>query len=229
MTQKKVAVLGLGITGLATVNYLVTEGYSVTVFDTRDNPPSEDKLTADVILFKGKLCGETLSLFPLIISSPGIALATPALQFAINAGSEVIGDIELFARKLKTSAYQHAKCVTITGSNGKSTVTDLLGEVAVESGCKVAVGGNIGIPALELLSPEVELYILELSSFQLETTRSLNADIATILNVSEDHLDRYNSYQHYTETKHLIYQQAKVALYNSEDSLTAPLNTSKAS
>ncbi|MCP4326671.1 MAG: UDP-N-acetylmuramoyl-L-alanine--D-glutamate ligase, partial [Alteromonadales bacterium] len=181
------------------------------------------------ILIKGKLCGESLTLFPLIVSSPGIALATPALQFAINAGCEVIGDIELFARKLKTSAYQHAKCVTITGSNGKSTVTDLLGEMAVASGCKVAVGGNIGIPALDLLSPEVELYILELSSFQLETTRSLHADIATILNISEDHLDRYNSYQHYTETKHLIYQQAKVALYNSEDSLTTPQNTSKAS
>jgi len=227
MSHTKVAVLGLGITGLATVNYLVTEGYSVTVFDTRFKPPGEDKLTADVALIKGELCGESLTAFPLIISSPGIALATPALQVATNAGCEVIGDIELFARKLKTAAYQHAKCVTITGSNGKSTVTDLLGEMAIESGCKVAVGGNIGIPALDLLSPDIELYILELSSFQLETTTSLNADIATILNVSEDHLDRYNSYQHYIDTKHLIYQQAKVALYNSEDPLTFPRDLNK--
>jgi len=227
MSHTKVAVLGLGITGLATVNYLVTEGYSVTVFDTRFKPPGKDKLTADVALIKGELCGESLTAFPLIISSPGIALATPALQVATNAGCEVIGDIELFARKLKTAAYQHAKCVTITGSNGKSTVTDLLGEMAIESGCKVAVGGNIGIPALDLLSPDIELYILELSSFQLETTTSLNADIATILNVSEDHLDRYNSYQHYIDTKHLIYQQAKVALYNSEDPLTFPRDLNK--
>ena len=220
MAQSKVAVLGLGITGLATVNYLIKSGYQVTVFDTRVTPPGEDKLPSEVSLFKGTLCGETLSKFPLIISSPGIALSTPALQSAKAAGCNIIGDIELFAQKLKTKAYQHAKCVTITGSNGKSTVTSLLGEMAEQAGIKVAVGGNIGIPALDLLSPEVDLYILELSSFQLETTQSLNADIATILNVSEDHLDRYDSYQHYIDTKQSIYQQTKMALFNSDDPLT---------
>ncbi|PKG39631.1 UDP-N-acetylmuramoyl-L-alanine--D-glutamate ligase [Psychromonas sp. Urea-02u-13] len=218
--QKKVAVLGLGITGLASVNFLLAQGYAVSVFDTRQAPPGEDKLAPDVELIKGPLCGESLSAFTLIVSSPGIALATPALQFAIQFGCEVIGDIELFARMLKTKAYQHAKCVTITGSNGKSTVTSLLGEMAINSGVKVAVGGNIGIPALDLLSPDIDLYILELSSFQLETTYSLNADIATILNLSEDHLDRYDSYQHYIDTKHRIYEQAKIVLFNSEDSLT---------
>lgn len=227
MPQTKVAVLGLGVTGLATVNFLVAEGYSVSVFDTRDTPPGEDKLTTSVGLIKGEFCGELLSEFSLIVSSPGIALVTPALQFAINAGCEVIGDIELFARKLKSKPYQHAKCITITGSNGKSTVTSLLGEMAREAGCKVAVGGNIGIPALDLLSPEIELYILELSSFQLETTSSLDADIATILNISEDHLDRYNSYQHYIDTKQLIYQQANIALFNAQDSLTYARDTTK--
>ncbi|WP_022941088.1 UDP-N-acetylmuramoyl-L-alanine--D-glutamate ligase [Psychromonas hadalis] len=220
MQQEKVAVLGLGLTGLSTVNFLLAEGYLVSVFDTREAPPGEDKLASGVCLIKGAFCGKRLCEFSLIISSPGIALATDAVQFAIESGSEVIGDIELFARKLKTPAYQHAKCVTITGSNGKSTVTSLLGEMAVEAGCKVAVGGNIGVPALDLLCPDIKLYILELSSFQLETTRSLNADIATILNISEDHLDRYHSYQHYIETKQTIYQQAKLALFNSEDSLT---------
>ena len=220
MCKKKVAVLGLGITGLATVNFLVSEGYLVSVFDTRETPPGEDKLTSQVKLIKGKLCGQRLSEFPLIVSSPGIALATPAVQVAIRAGCNVIGDIELFAQQLKTPKYQHAKCVTITGSNGKSTVTSLLGEMAKESRCKVAVGGNIGIPALDLLSPDIELYILELSSFQLETTKSLDADVATILNVSEDHLDRYESYQHYIDTKQMIYQQSQVALFNSEDTLT---------
>ncbi|PKF62237.1 UDP-N-acetylmuramoyl-L-alanine--D-glutamate ligase [Psychromonas sp. psych-6C06] len=220
MVKQRVAVLGLGITGLASVNYLLKFGYQITVFDTRQTPPGEDKLPAQVSLIKGELCGNTLASFPLIISSPGIALSTPALQSAIQAGSEIIGDIELFARALKKAPYQHAKCVTITGSNGKSTVTSLLGEMAKQAGVKVAVGGNIGIPALELLSPDVDLYILELSSFQLETTHSLDANIATILNLSEDHLDRYDSYQHYIDTKHNIYQQAKSTLFNSEDALT---------
>lgn len=220
MSNSHVAVLGLGITGLATVNYLLASGYQVTVFDTRAMPPGEDKLASGVALIKGALCGEALVKFPLIISSPGIALATPALQFAIEAGCRVVGDIELFAQKLQTKAYQHAKCVTITGSNGKSTVTSLLGEMAREAGVNVAVGGNIGIPALDLLAPDVDLYLLELSSFQLETTRSLNADIATILNLSEDHLDRYDSYQHYIDTKQTIYPQAKIALFNQQDRLT---------
>jgi len=221
MKTLRVAVLGLGVTGLATVNYLLKTGHHVTVFDTRVAPPGEDKLAPGVTLIKGALCAEALLPFALIVSSPGIALATPALQTAIDAGCEVIGDIELFARALKTPAYQHAKCVTITGSNGKSTVTSLLGEMAQNAAVKVAVGGNIGIPALDLLSPEIDLYILELSSFQLETTRSLAADIATILNLSEDHLDRYDSYQHYVDTKQTIYQQAKIALFNQQDTLTA--------
>lgn len=220
MQKSQVAVLGLGLTGLSTVNFLLAEGYSVSVFDTRDTPPGVDKLASNVKLITGALCGQTLSAFELIISSPGIALATPAIEFALAAGCEVIGDIELFARQLKTTPYQHAKCVTITGSNGKSTVTSLLGEMANNSGVKVAVGGNIGIPALDLLAADIDLYILELSSFQLETTNSLNADIATILNLSEDHLDRYDSYQHYIDTKHLIYQQSQNVLFNSEDSLT---------
>ncbi|MCG6200360.1 UDP-N-acetylmuramoyl-L-alanine--D-glutamate ligase [Psychromonas antarctica] len=222
MSEMQVAVLGLGITGLSCVNFLRQEGYQVSVFDTRETPPGEDKLSADVKLIKGPLNGLLLANFPLIIASPGIALATPALQFASRTGCEVIGDIELFARKLKTAPYRHAKLVTITGSNGKSTVTSLLGEMALEADVNVAVGGNIGVPALDLLSPDVDLYILELSSFQLETTRSLDADIATILNVSEDHLDRYDSYQHYVQAKQLIYKQCKKALFNRDDLLTYP-------
>lgn len=222
MKHSPVAVLGLGVTGLATVNYLLREGYQVSVFDTRATPPGEDKLSAQVVLIKGPLCAQALAQFELIISSPGIALATPALQGAMAAGSRIIGDIELFALKLQSPEYQHAKCVTITGSNGKSTVTSLLGEMAKQAGVKVAVGGNIGIPALDLLSPQIDLYILELSSFQLETTSSLQADISTVLNLSEDHLDRYDSYQHYIETKLGIYAQSDIALYNSEDLLTFP-------
>lgn len=222
MTKNQVAVLGLGLTGLSTVNFLLQEGYQVTVFDTRTQPPGIDKLNSQVDLITGELNGPLLATFPLIICSPGIALATAAVSFAINSGCEVIGDIELFARKLKTAPYQQAKCVIITGSNGKSTVTSLLGEMAENSVIKVAVGGNIGIPALDLLSPEIDLYILELSSFQLETTFSLDADIAVILNISEDHLDRYDSYQHYIDTKHHIYSLAKNVLFNRDDPLTFP-------
>ena len=228
MFDKQVAVVGLGISGLSCVNFLIEEGYQVSVFDTRDNPPGSEKLNAAAKLVKGPLVGELLADFALIVASPGIALSTPALRFAAAAGSEIIGDIELFARQLKTPAYSHAKLVTITGSNGKSTVTSLLGEMAREAKIAVAVGGNIGVPALQLLSPEVELYILELSSFQLETTRSLDAHIATILNVSEDHLDRYDSYQHYAQTKQRIYQQSRQALFNRDDPLTRPENNRQA-
>lgn len=222
MSNQQIAVLGLGETGLSCVNFLLKQGEQVTVFDTRQSPPGEDKLDSSVKLFKGELSGKLLAKFDLIIASPGIALATPALQFALAEGCEIIGDIELFARELKKSDYTHAKLVAISGSNGKSTVTSLLGEMAVAAKVKVAVGGNIGIPALDLLSPDIDLYVLELSSFQLETTSSLNADIATILNISEDHLDRYDSYAHYTAAKHRLYEQCKMALYNRDDKLTYP-------
>ncbi|WP_435237252.1 UDP-N-acetylmuramoyl-L-alanine--D-glutamate ligase [Psychromonas sp. PT13] len=222
MLNEQVAVLGLGLTGLSCVNYLLKEGHQVTVFDTRDNPPGCEQLPKHVALVKGTLSAEVLATFPLIISSPGIALSTPALQFAAEQGCEIIGDIELFARQLKTPAYRHAKLVAITGSNGKTTVTSLLGEMAKEASIKVGVGGNIGVPALDLLSPDLDLYILELSSFQLETTHSLNATVATILNVSEDHMNRYRSFQHYAQSKQRVYQQCELALVNRDDPLTYP-------
>lgn len=226
MLKEQVAVLGLGLTGLSCVNYLLKEGYQVTVFDTRDNPPGSDKLPKSVSLIKGALAGDRLAAFRLIIASPGIALSTPALQYAADNGSEIIGDIELFARQLQAPAYRHAKLVAITGSNGKTTVTSLLGEMAKDAAVNVGVGGNIGVPALDLLSTDIDLYILELSSFQLETTSSLNATVATILNVSEDHMNRYQSYSHYAQAKQRVYQQCSLALVNRDDPLTNPaLNT----
>jgi UDP-N-acetylmuramoylalanine--D-glutamate ligase len=152
MKKKQVAVIGLGLTGLSVVNYMLDEGYQVSVFDTRGHPPGENKLPADIPLFTGPLEGRKLLPFPLIIANPGIALSTPALQMVIKAGGEIIGDIELFARKLKTPAFAHAKCVTITGTNGKSTVTTMLGAMASAANIKVAVGGNIGVPALDFIN-----------------------------------------------------------------------------
>jgi len=220
MIAKRIAIIGLGTTGLSCINFFRKKDISVTVFDTRAVPPGKEQLDATTKLIIGPLSAQLLCQFDCLVVSPGIAIATPAIDAAIKAGVEVIGDIELFARELKTPPYQHAKLVTITGSNGKSTVTSLLGEMAIDAKVNVAVGGNIGVPALDLLAPTITLYILELSSFQLETTESLNADVSTILNVSEDHLDRYRSYQDYTAAKHKIYQQSQTVLINRDDPLT---------
>lgn len=220
MIAKHIAIIGLGATGLSCVNFFRKKNIAVTVFDTRAVPPGKDQLDATTKLISGPLSVQLLCQYDCLVVSPGIAIATPAIVAAIKSGVEVIGDIELFARELKTAPYQHAKLVTITGSNGKSTVTSLLGEMAVDANVNVAVGGNIGVPALDLLNADVALYILELSSFQLETTESLNADISTILNLSEDHLDRYSSYQAYIDAKHKIYQQSQSVLINRDDPLT---------
>lgn len=218
--SEKIAIIGLGATGLSCVNFFKKKGINVTVFDTRELPPGKEQLDEQTALVCGPLSATTLSEFDTLVVSPGIAIATPEITQAADNGCEVIGDIELFARELQHSAYDKAKLITITGSNGKSTVTSLVGFIAEQAAVKVAVGGNIGIPALDLLNPDVELYILELSSFQLETTESLSADIATILNISEDHLDRYANYQAYIDAKHKIYQQSQSVLVNQDDPLT---------
>src|SRR5690606_14335630 len=149
--------------------------------------------------------------------SPGLALATPALREAAARGVKMSGDIDLFTR------YAKAPIVAITGSNAKSTVTTLVGEMAAAAGRKVAVGGNIGTPALDLLSDDVELYVLELSSFQLETTERLAAEVATCLNVSEDHMDRYDGMAQYHLAKHRIFRGARQVVVNRDDALSRPL------
>ncbi len=214
--MSKVVILGLGKTGLSCVNYFLRQGVVPMVLDTRANPPGRQELPASVELRCGELDMALLTQAGLIIASPGIALATPALQAAAAAGVEIVGDIELFVREAK------APIVAITGSNGKSTVTTLVGEMAAEAGIKVGVGGNIGTPALDLLLEPCELYVLELSSFQLETTHSLRAAAATILNLSEDHLDRYDGMTGYLAAKQRIYAEAQHILINRDDDATQP-------
>ncbi len=148
--------------------------------------------------------------------SPGVAVSTPAIAEQIAAGKEVIGDIELFARAASRPM------VGITGSNAKSTVVTLLGEVARACDARPGVGGNLGVPALDLLREEAELYVLELSSFQLETTYSLNAQVASILNLSQDHLDRYGKFSDYLAAKQRIYDGCQVAVWNRDDLATRP-------
>ena len=215
--MSKVVILGLGKTGLSCVNYFLRQGVTPMVLDTRANPPGRQELPSHVELHCGPLDAELLCQAELIIASPGIALATPALQAAAAAGVEIIGDIELFVREAK------APIVAITGSNGKSTVTTLVGEMAAEAGIAVGVGGNIGTPALDLLLTPCDLYVLELSSFQLETTHSLQAAAATILNLSEDHLDRYDGMAGYLAAKQKIYQGARHILVNRDDAATLPV------
>lgn len=215
---KKVVIIGLGLTGLSCVDFFMARGVTPRVIDTRLSPPGLDKLPENVERHLGDMNQEWLLDADLIVASPGIALASPALSVAAEAGVEIVGDIELFCREAQ------APIVAITGSNGKSTVTTLVGEMAKSAGWSVGVGGNIGLPALMLLKQECDLYVLELSSFQLETTTSLCAAAATILNVTEDHMDRYPlGLQQYRAAKLRVYENAKVCVVNSDDALTMPI------
>ncbi len=215
---KNVVIIGLGLTGLSCVDFFLARGVTPRVMDTRMTPPGLDKLPEAVERHTGSLNDEWLMAADLIVASPGIALAHPSLSAAADAGIEIVGDIELFCREAQ------APIVAITGSNGKSTVTTLVGEMAKAAGVNVGVGGNIGLPALMLLDAECELYVLELSSFQLETTSSLQAVAATILNVTEDHMDRYPfGLQQYRAAKLRIYENAKVCVVNADDALTMPI------
>ncbi|WP_409421126.1 UDP-N-acetylmuramoyl-L-alanine--D-glutamate ligase [Pseudaeromonas sp. ZJS20] len=212
----KVVIIGLGKTGLSCVAYFLARGQIPTVLDTRAQPPGRDALPSQVPLISGPLDAALLCQADLIVASPGIPLATPALRAAAEAGVEIIGDIELLAREAQ------APVVAITGSNGKSTVTTLVGEMAAEAGWRVGVGGNIGTPALDLLKTPADLYVLELSSFQLETTFSLKPAVATILNLSEDHLDRYDGMAGYLAAKQRVFLGAQKRLVNRDDVATLP-------
>ncbi|MEI7309346.1 UDP-N-acetylmuramoyl-L-alanine--D-glutamate ligase [Pectobacterium carotovorum] len=215
---KKVVIIGLGLTGLSCVDFFLARGVVPRVVDTRISPPGLDKLPEQVERHLGSLNEDWLMSADLIVASPGVALGTPILCDAADAGIEIVGDIELFCREAQ------APIVAITGSNGKSTVTTLVGEMARAAGWQVGVGGNIGLPALQLLEQPAQLYVLELSSFQLETTSSLHAAAATILNVTEDHTNRYPfGLQQYRAAKLRIYEHADLCVVNADDALTMPV------
>ncbi|KFE54317.1 UDP-N-acetylmuramoyl-L-alanine--D-glutamate ligase [Pseudomonas syringae] len=213
-------VVGLGKSGMSLVRFLANRGVSFAVADTRENPPELETLRREypqVDVRCGELDVEFLCRADELYVSPGLAIATPALQQAAARGVKLSGDIELFAR------YAKAPIVAITGSNAKSTVTTLVGEMAADAGKRVAVGGNLGTPALDLLSDDVELYVMELSSFQLETTDQLGAEVATVLNISEDHMDRYSGLPAYHLAKHRVFRGARQVVVNRQDVLTRPL------
>jgi len=211
-----IVVMGLGKTGMACVNFLVKHNMPVCVMDNRENPPGLDLLKQkypDIPYIINGFDAEILSQASEIVISPGLSRKEAALAEAHAKGIPIIGEIELFARHV------NAPVVAITGSNGKSTVTTLLGEMATKANWNVKVGGNLGTPAVDLLSiPAPDLYILELSSFQLESIYSLNPQASVILNISEDHMDRYDDdLEEYIAAKQTIYQGDGTIIINSDD------------
>ena len=230
LAGRTVVVLGLGDTGLSAVRWLSARGAKVSVADTRTTPPQAARLRAllpDVAIHTGAFQSAMLEAADSLILSPGLALSEPAIAHAIASGVEVIGDVELFARAvhaLNAEREHPMKLIAITGSNGKSTVTAMCGDMCRMAKMQTCVVGNIGLPVLEALL-EVErgnvsapdVWVLELSSFQLETTFTLNADVATVLNISEDHMDRYPDLAAYVAAKARVFQGAGIQVLNRED------------
>lgn len=219
-SAKPVVVVGLGKTGYSVVAFFAARQIPVVVMDTRDTTPFVQQVKqnfphVDVIL--GGLDETQLLQASFVVVSPGLPLATKEIKAAIKSGIEVKSDIQVFAEHAK------APIVAITGSNAKSTVTSLVGLMAQEAGLNTAIGGNLGTPALELIHNNVELYVMELSSFQLEATPNLNAKVATVLNISPDHLDRYESYEAYYQSKHVIFNGSEWGVVNLDDDLSSPL------
>ena len=213
--QFNTVIVGMGKTGYSCARFLTSKNVKFAMTDSRKTPPMLAvirKEFAHVPLYTGGFDVQVLESAEHLILSPGVSRLDPAIVAAVRNGARICGDIELFCRQAA------APIVAITGSNGKSTVTTLVGEMVRASGLKAGVGGNLGTPALDLLAEgEVDFYVLELSSFQLETVSSLNAAVAVVLNVSEDHMDRYSSMHEYTEAKARIYAGDGAMVINLDD------------
>lgn len=213
-------VVGLGLTGLSCARHLHQMGLPFAIVDTRDNPPELEALRREmpeVAVYTGTIPVDLLAGASELVVSPGIAPDDPLLAGAVDAGATIVGDIDLFMRQAT------APVIGITGSNAKSTVTALVGEMARRAGLAAGVGGNLGPPALDLLDADCQLYVLELSSFQLERSHTLGLAVAAVLNISADHLDRHGSMPRYHQAKHRIFRGCRKAVVNRDDPLTVPL------
>jgi UDP-N-acetylmuramoylalanine--D-glutamate ligase len=230
LSGKQVLVLGLGDTGLSCARWLAARGAQVSVADSRAAPPHAARLAEllpQVPLYTGPFDVTRLQAAELLVVSPGVPLADPAVARAIAAGVEAVGDVELFARAIRVlnaQREQPMRVIAITGSNGKSTVTAMCGDMCRMAGLATCVAGNIGLPVLDALTeieagstPAPQVWVLELSSFQLETTQSLNADAASVLNLSEDHMDRYPDMDAYAAAKARIFSGTGVQVLNRDD------------
>jgi UDP-N-acetylmuramoylalanine--D-glutamate ligase len=248
--QPYAVIVGLGRTGFSCARYLRARNWRLAVTDTRHKPPEMAGLAAldpMIPVRVGGLDARLLEGADCVVASPGVSLEEPFFVEARRRGVEIVGDIELFARAAD------APVVGITGTNGKSTVTTVVGRMAARAGLRVRVGGNLGEPALDLLGAGVgtapltsapgairavaaplpqsssasatatQLYVLELSSFQLDATTSLDLKAATVLNVSPDHLDRYSSVQAYADSKARIFARCETAVINLDDPLVVAM------
>ncbi len=225
-------VLGLGDTGLSMSRWLARHGAIVSAADTRAEPPHAAALRRElpgVTLDCGELRAERLCAADLIAISPGIDRRAPAIVAAIANGVPVVGDVELFAQALPQSMFTRPKIIAVTGTNGKSTATRMAGDICVAAGYDTVVAGNIGTPVLDTLSKiedgrrAPDAFVLELSSFQLEATASLDADAATLLNLSEDHLDRYDCIDHYVAAKARVFHGRGAQVINRQDARSAAM------
>ena len=219
-SSSRALVVGLGKTGLSVARFLTRHSIKLAVVDSRENPPGLAdlrELLPDVAVFLGGFDPAAFARATHLIVSPGVALDTPAVHQAIKVGIPVLGDLDLFACMAK------APVVAITGANGKSTVTTLVGLMAEADGRKVRVGGNLGTPMLDLLDETAELYVLELSSFQLELAKLLEPLAATVLNISPDHMDRYPDVKAYAEAKRRIFRGQGVMILNADDPVVAAM------
>ncbi|MEJ5211307.1 MAG: Mur ligase family protein, partial [Burkholderiales bacterium] len=222
LAGKTVLVLGLGDTGLSMARWLARRGARLRLADSREDPPHAATLARElpqVPIHLGPFRDELFTRVDLIAISPGVPLAEPHVARARAVGIPVVGDVELFALHRPR---EHTRLIAITGSNGKSTVTALAGAMCRGAGLSTVVAGNIGLPVLTALTaieegePAPGVFVLELSSFQLETTFSLDADAATVLNLSQDHLDRYASMADYAAAKARIFQGHGVQVLNRD-------------
>lgn len=219
-TSTMTVIVGLGATGLSVARHLAARGQRLVVVDSRLDPPGLTELARvlpEVPVELGEIREQTLCEADRLVVSPGLPLSHPAIRAAAGNGVEITGDIQLFADEAA------APMIAITGSNGKSTVTTLVAEMAREAGVDVQVGGNLGEPALNLLRDDCQLYVLELSSFQLELVDNLGAEVATVLNISPDHMDRYADLQSYHAAKHRIFRGVHQVVINRQDALSHPL------
>ena len=219
-TTEQRMVLGLGVTGCSVARWWRGQGLPFKAADTRGefaHLPEVQSALGDHEAHFGELDVGIVDGVSELVVSPGIGLDHPLVVRARDNGARIIGDIDLFMAQAK------APVIGITGSNGKTTVTELVGHLLGHCGKRVAVGGNLGTPALDLLDEAVEFYVLELSSFQLERSENLGLAVATVLNVSADHLDRHGSMPLYHQAKHRIFRAAKAVVANRADPLTIPL------
>lgn len=212
-------VIGLGETGNSVAKYLHDQGMAFMLADTRENPPYLDEIKAqmpEVKMYLGELPESVVDMVDEVILSPGLSLSHPFVQLAKNKDKNIISDIELWRRSLDKPL------IAVSGSNGKSTVVSLLSVMAESQGLKVASGGNLGHPVLDLTA-DADIYIIEISSFQLDITSNLEADVACLLNVTPDHMERYDNFQDYYQSKQRIFDQCKSVVYNRNDKLSMPL------